>query len=168
MIPQTDDPQLSLYLNIGYGKHFPIIPRILSPGIYIEGGLGADWVYLFSLFSEENTSKKDEDDYEFGYNAGVNFGFRLYTLIELGIADINMFVGYNFSLLIINANQDEYDFIHSPIIGGSITFNIGRSSGEPMGVGLEYAYYFPAKSSNRIAFHHFALVFRFKSNWNYW
>jgi hypothetical protein len=172
LIPKTMGPLPSGYINMSYGKYFPVVPDIISFGVSLEAGLGLDWLYLFSLFTGNNESaygKNDpkKNDYDFGFQMGSSTGLRLFSLFEIGIADLNIFIGYNLSLLITDINSVKYGFIHNPIVGASITFRLGRRSGNPMGLGLEYAYYIPTPFSKGMAFHHFALVFRFMSSWDY-
>ena len=164
VMPRTDGVQTSGYFNIGYGRNFPIIPDIISPGIYIETGLGADWIYLTSLFSGNHDESKD--NYEFGYNFGYNVGFRLFNIIDISIFDITMFAGYNLSVLLFNSNEETYRTIHNPIIGFTIAIRLRSSTGLVTGLGFEYAYYIPTIFSNRIAFQHFAFLFRFRDR--YW
>jgi hypothetical protein len=175
LFTNTNKPQVSGYFNIGYGIYNPIIPKIISPGIYFEAGLGLDWMYLFGLFSGTNEPNKNEPfrnepnkneiDYQVGNNLGSNLGLRLFNLIDLGIMDINLFIGYNLSILLLNVETGDYGIMHNPLAGASITFRLG-GSGQPMGVGLEYAYYIPTTFSTGIAFHHIALVFRAKTYWD--
>jgi hypothetical protein len=167
----AEGPQATGYLNFSYGKYFPVVPDIIFFGVSFEAGLGLDWVYLISLFTGNNESaygKNDpkKNDYEFGFQLGTNYGLRLFSLLEIGIADFNIFIGYNVSLLIIDINSGDYGFIQNPIVGASITFRLGGRSGNPMGLGLEYAYYIPTPFSKGMAFHHFALVFRLMSTWD--
>jgi hypothetical protein len=154
----------ALYFNIGYGKFFPIIPNIMSPGIYIDAGLGMDWLYLFSLFSGNSEPKKNDNQekYQWGQNAGSNLGLRLFNLIEIGVVDIIMFTGYSLSILRF-FDTEEYKTIHNSTLGVSLAFRLMDTSGQPIILGLEYAYYIPTSFTNRIAFHHIALVIRGKS-----
>jgi hypothetical protein len=170
LFSKTNESQVSGFTNIGYGKYYPIVPKIISPGIYFEAGIGMDWIWLFFLLSgtnepSKNEPRRNENAYQFGNNLGSNLGFRLFNLTELGIMDINLFVGYNLST-ILNIDKSTYEFIHNPIVGTSITFRLRGNTGQPVGLGLDYAYYIPTIFSNGTAFHHLALMFRFREG--YW
>jgi hypothetical protein len=165
LIPETNESQVSGFINAGYGKYFPIVPNIISPGIYAEAGIGADWLYLFSLFSDNYEPSRDEN-HEFGFNLGANLGFRLFNLIEIGIFDINLFTGYSLSILLLKVGKGDYEIIHNPMVGASVAWRLRTASESPMGLGLEYAYHIPIKFSNRIPIHQVAIIFRFKENYN--
>jgi hypothetical protein len=144
--PELNDPELMGYFNIGYAKYKPIIPYIFSPGVYIDAGLGLDWLALFC--DEEKTNEDKNKEYK---QLGFNLGFRLFNLIEISIIDINMFIGYN--LVIGQLDKRAPGIIHNPIIGASIAIKF---------IGVEYSYYIPTVFSKRIAFHHLSILFHIK------
>jgi hypothetical protein len=159
LIPETDESQVSLYFNIGYGKYFEIIPDFMHSGIYVDGGLGWDWIYLISLFSGDKKENQKKEDYAFGFNLGYNFGIRLFSTINAGICQVTLFLGYSVSSLLLNTI--DYGIIHGPKTGASVLIKIGE-----MGIGLEYAYYIPTIFSNRNTYHHISFLLR--SGWLYY
>ena len=77
----------------------------------------------------------------------------MYNLIELGIINVNTFIGYNFVLGQLDSQVPP--IIHNPIVELTISIFF---------VGLEYSYYIPTKYSNNITFHHISIGFHFTNN----
>ena len=145
IIPELYEPKLMGFFNNGIGLHYEIIPKIFSPGVYIDVGYGYDWARMF----EDNNSDTEENKNEKYEQLGFNFGFRLYNLIELGIINVNTFVGYTFILGQLDLRVSP--IIHNPIIGIGISIFF---------VYLEYSYYISTKYSDDTNFHHIAIGFR--------
>jgi len=107
-----------LSVSIGFGYHVDVIPNILSPGFYIEGGID----YLSFLISALIGDYIDTVPF-FGFG-----GIRIYNLFRHGLVDIRpsfgvTFFGYNgygpltstYSLLIAISNYGlEYSY-HRPL-----------------------------------------------------
>ena len=82
------------FVNFGAGVGIDLIKYILSPGIYVDIGIGMDWFYLFS----DNEQKKD--DYtpsQFFWSCGA----RLYNVMNISDFYIIPHIGYNFFLFVI-------------------------------------------------------------------
>jgi len=147
LYPELEKPELMGYLNFGYGSYLPIVPILLSPGIYVDVGIGLDWIR--AIFGDDSSNNNNRDE---NFNQlGLNLGIRAFNLIQIGVMDIKPFVGYNF--VIGQLDKRASWFIHGPIIGASIVFSM---------IGLEYCYYVPTRFSDEIAFHHIAVIFRLK------
>ena len=147
LVPELESPQAMGFVNFGAGFHRTIVPNIISPGFYVDAGIGMDWLLLFS----DREDKYEELEKREVYQIGFNLGFRIYNLIEIGIVDITTFIGYN--LVILQLDERAPGIIHNPIIGASIIINF---------IGLEYCYYIPTYFSNNVPFHHISIVFHFK------
>ena len=146
-VPELPESEGMAFINIGYGRYFPIVPHLISPGIYADFGIGVDW---FGLFSDDDTDKEKTKNKEYK-QFGLNLGFRLFNLIEIGMVDINTFIGYNFILGQLDARAS--GFIHTPVIGASIAIGF---------VAIEYCYYIPTRFSSNVTFHHFTIAFHGK------
>lgn len=107
-----------LSVSVGFGYHVEIIPNILTPGFYIEGGMDYLSFFINAIIG----------DY---YSTVAIFGFggaRIYNLFRFGILDIRpsygiTFFGYNgygpltstYSLLVALGNYGlEYSY-HRPL-----------------------------------------------------
>ena len=146
--PQLYYPELMIFANIGYGFNFPVMRNFFSVGFYIDAGVGADWLALFSNDNYNN--------YEYGrdrskiYNQfGANIGLRAYSLIELGIMNFTFFAGY--SAIFGQLDRRAPAIIHNPVAGASLIFKW---------IGLEYCWYIPVYQPANVMFHHISIVFR--------
>ncbi|MCL2808920.1 MAG: hypothetical protein FWD24_02505 [Treponema sp.] len=165
LIPESSESSVSFYFNIGYGKYFPVITNNIYLGIYIDAGIGWDWMYLISLFSAERQHHNSGIYYYFGFNLGYNFGIRFFSLFDISLFDLMIFAGYNLSSLMVDVKNWEYGIVHNPNVGISTIIELRSSPDQSMGLGLEYAYYIPV-FSERISLHHFSIMFRFDDR--YW
>lgn len=134
------------FINFGYGRYYPIVPHVISPGIHIDAGFGIDWLYVFSDEDDKDKNKELK-------HLGLNCGLRLFNLIELGVIDINMFAGFNVVLGQLD-NRAPVGIIN-PAIGASLTIKF---------IGIEYSYYFPSRYSDNIAFHHISIIITIKDS----
>ena len=104
------------FINFGLGLGIDLIKHFLSPGLYIDIGIGLDWFYLFS-------DGKKNDDYtptQFFLSGGV----RLYNVINILNFNIVPHIGYNLLLFFM-------PFLN---IGVSVSF-------WKLPIAIEYAYY---------------------------
>jgi hypothetical protein len=103
---------LTSSISAGIGYHLNIIPYVLSPGIYIEGGLSViNIIYILSKMSDNDTeknynheiskdeySKKDDGIYAYGF-----LGIRLYNQFGFRLIDIQPFIGFSAFLFTIDS-----------------------------------------------------------------
>ena len=149
LMPELPSGEGMVFLNFGYGFHYPLVPHIVCPGIFLDAGIGLDWLAILSDNEEDKDKDKEKKrDYK---QLGLNLGLRVYNLIEFGFVDINPFVGYN--LILGQLDRRAPWFFGSPVIGVSLAIKF---------VGIEYCYYVPTKFSNNVGFHHAAIVFHLK------
>jgi hypothetical protein len=138
------------FVNFGLGVGVDIYPHVLSPGIYLDIGIGTDWFALFSKDDDKDkkedkdTKDKKEDDEDIP-QIGLNAGLRIYNIINIHYFNIIPFIGYNVVL-------GHYPL---PNAGISISFKI---------FAIEYAYYFPV-SYDPIGHHHFAVKISINDYW---
>jgi hypothetical protein len=124
LFPNLESPPLNTFLNFGIGSHFTIVPKMISPGIYTELGIGLNWHNIGSKFP-------------FWFNAGARF-YNLFDLsINNGYTSIKPFIGYNLIIGEIDARVSS--IIHNPTIGLSLRRN---------NAGIEFIYHFPSNSSD--------------------
>jgi hypothetical protein len=126
--------------------HYPIIPNIISPGIYLDIGFGIDWL---KIFTDAYFDMEKEEIRQLFDTFSVTYDFRLYNLIKINTFDINVFTGYNLTLSHFSS------IMHNPIIGVSMSVKF---------IGIEYGYSIPIKYSNYKTFHHIAIVFSVRNN----
>jgi hypothetical protein len=95
---------LTSSISAGIGYHLNVIPNIISPGIYIEGGLSIfNFFYLFARTSENDNSSRNNNEistnrdnvndkgiYPFGF-----LGIRLYNQFRFHLIDIQPFIGFS-------------------------------------------------------------------------
>jgi hypothetical protein len=83
-----------VFINFGAGFGIDLIKYVLSPGIYVDVGIGMDWFYLFS------DSDQKKDNYiptQFLLSGGV----RLYNIMNISEFYIIPHIGYNFLLFMV-------------------------------------------------------------------
>jgi hypothetical protein len=89
LFPLVSSPYVASFVNFGGGVGIDLVKYILSPGIYIDLGIGTDWFYVFSDLENKN------DNY-----APVQFllssGIRAYNYMRIFRFDVVPFLGYNF------------------------------------------------------------------------
>ena len=118
-------------VSLGIGYHLNFIPNILSPGLYVEGGLSAVSL-LWLLFEMPNNN--EEFDYEMKISSFGFFGIRLYNQFRINSIDIQPFIGLNILGFIKN----------SETIGvGCINFGLLFAYNN---ICIEYSYYIPQNS----------------------
>jgi hypothetical protein len=118
LFPLNNSPWYCSTFNFGIGFGIDLVKYVLSPGIYIDLGVGTDWFYVFSDSEEKN---EDYVPTQFLLSGGV----RVYNYMRIFWFDVIPFIGYNFIFI----------FIPLPNVGVSIAFrNIPLE--------IEYAYYF--------------------------
>jgi hypothetical protein len=111
------------FINIGAGFGIDFIKYVLSPGIYVDIGIGMDWFYLFS------DSDQKKDDY-IPSQIFLSGGVRLYNVMNISDFYIIPHIGYNFMLFIV-------PFLN---VGVSVSYRQWPFA-------IEYAYYPPHRSS---------------------
>jgi hypothetical protein len=119
IFPIKIEPYNLSFVNFGLGVGTDLIKYVLSPGIYLDIGIGTDWFYIFS------DSKKRDSNYspvQFLLSGEV----RLYNYMRIYQFDVIPFLGCNFLLF----------YIPLPNVGVSIALG-------SIPIGIEYAYYFP-------------------------
>jgi hypothetical protein len=125
------------FLCIGFGLGIDIFNNILSPGIYLDIGIGTDWFAIFGFLDPNRNSSKTNDDKreynQFAYSGGL----RIYNIIKIYPFYLIPFAGYNFL----------YFYIPLPNVGISLSYKDW---------GFEYAYYFSTNSHTR-SHHHISL-----------
>jgi hypothetical protein len=103
---------LTSSISVGTGYHLNVIPNILSPGIYVEGGLSAiNLIYILSKMSEnenENNynnkiSTEDDSKYDTKISAFGFIGIRLYNQFRFNLIDIQPFVGFSTFIFVIDS-----------------------------------------------------------------
>jgi hypothetical protein len=144
LFPLVSSPYVVSFVNFGGGVGIDLVKYILSPGIYIDLGIGTDWFYIFS------DSENKYDNYtpiQFLLSGGI----RVYNYMRIFRFDVVPFLGYNFMVF----------FIPLPNIGVSIAFG---------SLAVEYAYYFPTNNINYRGnnMHHVMLKFSFHNHNNSW
>lgn len=132
----VDEVGTFTFVDFGFGISYDIIPRVLSPGIYIDAGVGPGWI---ALFDDNNSYKIDSarDLWAFG----VILGARLYNITKINDFSIIPFVGYNFLFFIIPL----------PNVGIQLVYK---------NFSIEYAYYFPdnhARLTSHGTLHHISI-----------
>ena len=58
IFPELHKPKLMVFFDLGVGWHYEIIPKIFSPGIYADIGVGYDWIRIFSEEKSDDEKKK--------------------------------------------------------------------------------------------------------------
>ena len=115
-----------LSLTFGVGYHLNIIPNILTPGLYIDMGMG--YLSIFAGPDEEG------DNTTFGGWAGI----RLYNRFRFNLIDVEPFIGftlYGFSNMGVPATT----------FGLLVAYNY---------LGVEYSFHHPINNSDKIYYVH--------------
>jgi len=77
-------------LYAGFGYHFPIIPNILMPGIYVELNF---WLLPIVLYGLLEVEVPDSDLHI------MDFGIRVYNKFIFGFISFQPFIGVNLSFI---------------------------------------------------------------------
>jgi hypothetical protein len=132
-------------LDFGFGIGMDIYPHLLSPGIYLDIGIGADWFSLFISDDDSNKTKQEkEKEKEKIPQLGLSTGLRIYNIINIYNFNIIPFFGYNFVL----------PYYPLPNSGLSLSFK---------NFAIEFAYYIPT-SYMPISNFHFAIKVTMNEN----
>ena len=118
-------------VSLGIGYHLYFIPNILSPGLYVEGGLSA-YSLLWLLFEMPNNS--EEFDYDMKLSSFGFFGIRIYNQFRINYIDIQPFIGLNIFGFINNSETTGVGCIYFGLLFAYKIFC------------LEYSYYIPQNS----------------------
>jgi len=135
MFPLDNKPWHLSFLNVGLGVGIDLLEYVLSPGLYVDLGIGTDWLYVFS-------DSYDSDSNYSPVQFFVSGGIRIYNYMRILRFDVIPFFGYNFMLF----------FLPLPNAGVSISFG-------DFPLGIEYAYYFPSRYLPYGRMHHIMIKF---------
>jgi hypothetical protein len=111
------------FLNFGIGLGIDLVKYVLSPGIYLDVGIGIDWFYIFS---DKEQKKEGYIPTQFFFSGGA----RLYNIMNISELYIIPHIGYNLLLFYL------------PFLNVGVSVSFGQ-----LPFAIEYAYYPPRQST---------------------
>jgi hypothetical protein len=147
---------ISSSISAGIGKHINVIPNILSPGIYIEGGFSVisllDYLYHTNEYKKDNyydneISTEEEINHITKISSFAFVGIRLYNQLSFNLVDIQPFIGFS-----------AFALIKDSLLTGSGCLNFGILFAYDI-ICIEYGYHIPYNNIKPI--HRIGIGFHF-------